>query len=282
MSRNILLDLPLHLAVDLSCSVGQNTRRMKHQFSVLLLAVTVAATGLFSSCSYTDYNRIPRTDFIQHYQKVDDPRCPFVSGWDCQTSEEWDRAIAGKRTLYVKPVTLTYFHGKVQTEDDARHIEALRDYFDRCLHTELEKAAKNDPNLTVAYTPTAGAWTMEVAILSARSVNVAKNAVVTGLGQAVGAGKVWDMLLNKEEESKGYVSMGCRLTNPSGKITTEVADFEYGMGSLTGVLLVDTKDFRPYAYQRATVAAWAEHFAKLVTTPAETGVSRRQFSLNPF
>lgn len=255
---------------------------MKHQFSVLLLAVTVAVTGLFSSCSSTDYNRIPRTDFIQHYQKVDHERCPFVSGWDCQTNEEWNRAIAGKRTLYVKPVTLSYFHGKVQTADDARSIEALRAYFDQCLRTEMDKAAKKDPNLKVVYKPTPGAWTLEVAILSARSVNVAKNAVVTGLGQAVGAGMVWDMLINKEEESKGYISMGGRLTNPSGKRTTEVADFEYGMGSLTGALLVDTKDFRPYAYQRDSVKAWAEQFAKLVTTPAETGVSRRQFTLNPF
>lgn len=254
--------------------------------SLLLFAVLAAMVSvLFSSCASTDFNRIPRTSFIQHYEKVDDPRSPFICAWDCQTDAEWDASVNGTRKLYISPVTLQYFQGATKTPAEVKHVEELRTYFDTRLREEMAKAAKKHPGLVIVNTPAPGAWKLEVALLSAKSVAVGKNALVTGAAQAVGiggSGLIFDRMVNSREDSKGSVSMAARVTNGNGKRVTEVADFEYGMGSLTGMVLVDTKDFRPYAYQRQTIDHWAKEFAELFITTAATSVSRPYFSLNPF
>lgn len=255
---------------------------MNKRCYLLLLVMSAMVSLLFSSCASTDFNRIPRTSFIQHYNEINDPRSPFICGWDCQTNEEWNASVNGKRYLYVSPVTLQYFQGPSKTEADVKQIEGLRSYFDTRLREELAKASQKHPNLILVDKPTPGAWKLEVALLSAKSVSVGKNALVAGAGQAVGGGFIFDHVINSKEDSKGSVSMAARVTNGSGKRVTEVADFEYGMGSLTGMVLVDTKDFRPYAYQRQSIDHWAKEFAELFTTTAETSVSRPRFSLNPF
>lgn len=255
---------------------------MNKRCYLLLLVMSAMVSLLFSSCASTDFNRIPRTSFIQHYDEVNDPRSPFICGWDCQTNEEWNASVNGTRKLYISPVTLQYFQGATKTPAEVKQVEDLRTYFDTRLREELAKAAKKHPNLVIVDKPAAGVWKLEVALLSAKSVSVGKNALVTGAGKAVGGGFIWDRLINSREDSKGSVSMAARVTNGNGKRVTEVADFEYGMGSLTGMVLVDTKDFRPYAYQRQTIDHWAKEFAELFITTAETGVARPIFSINPF
>lgn len=255
---------------------------MNKRCYLLLLVMSAMVSLLFSSCASTDFKRIPRTSFIEHYNEVDDPRSPFVCGWDCQTNEEWNAAVNGTRKLYISPVTLQHFQGATKTPEEVKHIEELRTYFDTRLREEMAKAAAKHPGLIIVNKPTAGAWRLDVALLSAKSVSVGKNALVTGAGKAIGGGFIWDRLINSREESKGSVSMAARVLNGNGKRVTEVADFEYGMGSLTGLVLVDTKDFRPYAYQRQTIDHWAKEFAELFITTAETGVARPIFSINPF
>lgn len=255
---------------------------MNKRCYLFVLVMSAMVSLLFSSCASTDFNRIPRTSFIQHYEKINHPRSPFISGWDCQTDAEWDAAVSNKRHLYISPVTLQYFQAPSQPAPDMKQIEELRAYFDTRLREEMTKAVKKHPNLILVDKPTSDAWRLEVALLSAKSVSVAKNALVTGAAQAVGGGFIWDKVLSTKEESKGYIAMAARVTNDKGKRVTEVADFEYGMGSLTGMVLVDTKDFRPYAYQRQSIDHWAKEFAELFTTTAATSVTRPYFSVNPF
>lgn len=255
---------------------------MNKRCYLFVLVMSAMVSLLFSSCASTDFNRIPRTSFIQHYEEINHPRSPFISAWDCQTDAEWNASVNNKRHLYISPVTLQHFQTASQTAADRKQIEELRAYFDTRLREEMAKAVKKHPNLILVDKPTAGAWQLDVALLSARPVSVAKNALVTGAAQAVGGGFIWDRVLSTKEESKGYVSMAARVTNGQGKRVTEVADFEYGMGSLTGMVLADTKDFRPFAYQRRSIDHWAEEFAELFTTTASTSVSRPYFSINPF
>ena len=72
----------------------------------------------------------------------------------------------------------------------------------------------------------------------------------------------------------------CGLALLLGACST--ADFAYGMSSLVGTALIDTKDFRRYAYQRKTVEQWAEDFADLAVSPMEKKVGRTSISISPF
>lgn len=252
---------------------------MHRVLSLLLLAVV---SLLLASCASTDYARLPKTGFISRYEKNTDERVPFVSYWDKIEVQDWDAYVKKQRVVYLAPVTIDFIDRKPATAEEMEHLLDLRDYFDAQLDKAFKAKADADPNLTVVRNPVPGAVRVEVAILSAQPVNRkmllaedSANLVVNGAG--------W--LIRKcfsSEDDMGHIAMGARLFEVNGKLLAEVADFEYGMTSVAGALLLDTKDFRPYAYQKQTIDHWAEEFATLATTPYEKKVHRPEFSVSPF
>lgn len=251
------------------------------KYFVRLILAAVVALGC-SSCVSTDYGRLPHTGFISHYQKNTDERVPFVSFWDDSTTvEEWNKYVTQKRVVYFAPVTLNYLDKKERDATEMKRLEELRVYFDTQLEKALKAKAAKDKNLIITRKPEPGAARVEVAILSACSANTGLLAAAHGANALIGGGWIIRTLYDDKDET-GHIAMGARMYAPDGKLVCEVADFEYGTTSVTGQLLVDTKDFRPYAYQRQTIDHWADEFATLATTPYEEKVARPLFSLNPF
>lgn len=252
---------------------------MRHWLSVLVLAWL---SLLCVSCVTTDYGKLPNTGFIKHYEKNTDERIPFVSYWDKISVEDWDNYVGRPRIIYLAPVTLEYFDNPPTDPEELARLEDLRDYFDARLNEELTKRAKKDPKLNFTRTPIPGVVKVEVAILSARSVNRKMLAVEDSANFLInGAGWLIRKCTGAKDET-GHIAMGARLFDADGTLLCEVADYEYGTPSLTGELLLDTKDFRPYAYQRQTIDHWADEFATLAATPYEKKVHRPTFTLNPF
>lgn len=252
---------------------------MRRLLSVLVLAWLCL---LSVSCVTTDYGRLPKTGFISRYEKNTDERIPFVSYWDKISVEDWDSYVNRPRVIYLAPVTLEYFDNPPTDPEEMQRLEELRDYFDTRLNEELTKRAEKDSKLNFTRTPLPGVVKVEVAILSARSVNRKMLALEDGANFLInGAGWLIRKCTGAEDET-GHIAMGARLFDADGTLLCEVADFEYGTPSLTGELLLDTKDFRPYAYQRRTIDHWADEFATLAATPYEKKVHRPTFTLNPF
>lgn len=248
----------------------------------LTLALPALLALLFSSCVTTDYGRLPQTGFISHYEKNTDDRVPFVSYWDKISVQDWDNYVNRPRVIYLAPVTLEYFDNPPTDPAETERLEDLRDYFDSRLEAELTKRAEKDPKLMFVRTPLPGAVRVEVAILSARPVNRAMLAAEDSANFLInGAGWFIRKCTGADDET-GHIAMGARLFDADGTLLCEVADFEYGTPSVTGELLFDTKDFRPYAYQRQTIDHWADEFATLAATPYEKKVHRPTFTLNPF
>ena len=241
--------------------------------------VTIFSAGLLlSACSTADYDRIPRTGFISHYQKADQGDVPFASYWVAPAYDQaaCDKTLEKERIVCVKPVTLTHYNGKPATAAEATAIEQLCSHFDQCLQQEFAKAAAKHPQMKLTGNPK-GAWVVEIALLDACSASTGKNLVSGALGQITGGGFLWGRLISTRDERTGYLAMAARIYDPQGKLIAEVADFAYGMSAP-----VDTKDYRPYAYQRRTVEQWAEDFATLSVSPFQKRVNRTSFSLNPF
>lgn len=245
------------------------------------LSALFAAT-LLVSCSTSDYSRIPKSPFLAHYQPCTVERVPFCSYWDNLTDEEWNKGIQRTRKVYLKPVTLEHLQRDGRTMENAEEMEQLRQYFDTRLREEYAKAAKANPGLIVVQHPDPQAAVLEVAILSAHPVRVDKNATILIGNKLLGGGMVWKWLFSNRDEQLGHISMGARLLSPNGKLLAEMADFEYGMESLTGLVALDTKNFRPFAYQRRTIDTWAEQLAELTVTSTVQNVEDPLFSLNPF
>lgn len=249
---------------------------------VLRSALLSAPLLLFASCASTDYGRLPETGFISHYRKNVDDRIPFVSYWDKMTAQDWDVYVSQPRVIYLAPVTLEYMDRNATDATEMEHLLDLRDYFDAQLDAAVRRKADADPNLTVVRTPVPGAARVEVAILSVQPVDRkmllaedSANLLVNGVGLLIR--KCWG-----SEDDMGHIAMGARFFNSAGELEAEVADFEYGMTSVSGALAFDTKDFRPFAYQKQTIDHWAEEFATLATTPYEKKVHRPRFSFSPF
>lgn len=234
---------------------------------------------LLGACSTADFNRIPHTGFINHYNQADQNVVPFSSYWVAPGYgwSQWDKMVAGTYKLHVKPVTLAYYNGKPADAEDATAIESLRSYFDERLKAEFAKKS----TLQLSDSPK-GAWTLEIALLEARSAKTGKNLATGVLGEALGGGFIWKRLISSKDERTGHLAMAGRIYDANGKLVAEVADFAYGMSSLVGTALIDTKDFRRYAYQRKTVEQWAEDFADLAVSPMEKKVGRTSISISPF
>ena len=234
------------------------------------------------SCSpLSDFKRIPRNGFLTHYEKSDHKRMPFDSYWDVSDNQDWDERVTGKsnksQAIYVAPVTLQYFENMPADARELAEIQKLKEYFDARLNATLTKLDAENANFHLVKTPTPDAYKVEIAILSAKHENKMDNIASVAAGLIVKGGG----LLVGSSEDKGYISMGARYYAPNGKLVAEVGDFEYGQRSLTGMVLVDSKDFRTFAYQRQTIDQWVEEFAKLFTTRHEEKVKKPWFTLNP-
>lgn len=234
------------------------------------------------SCVSTDYSRLPRTGFISRYQKNADERVPFVSYWDNFSVEYWDAYVGQRRVIYLAPVTMQFMDKMPSDPKAYEHLQELRDYFDSRLDEAFARKMKEDPNLQIVRKPMPGIPRIEVAILSAQPVNLKEN-VIEDLADLVmyGGGLLVSLLYN-DKDDKGHIAMGARFFDANGRLRGEVADFEYGLVAMESLLIIDVKDFRPYAYQRQTIDHWADEFATLITTPYAKKVHRPRFSLNPF
>lgn len=243
-------------------------------------AVCMTACAL-SACSLTDFNKIPRNGYIKHLQKTDNKRVPFASYWDISDNKDWDERVSGtnnkSQAIYLAPVSLEHFENLPKDPDKQAQIQALRSYFDERLAKVLGEMAAKDSNFHLVAQPTPNAYRVEIAILSAKHGNTFANLANDALGFLITGGG----LLTGWIRDKGYISMGARYYAPDGRLVAEVADFEYGQTSLTGMALVDFKDFIDYAYQRQTIDQWADEFAKLFTTRHEEKVRKPWYTLNP-
>lgn len=185
-----------------------------------LLRVLVSAwvSLLCVSCVTTDYGRLPKTGFISRYEKNTDERVPFVSYWDKISVKDWDSYVNRPRTIYLAPVTLEYFDNPPSDAEELERLEELRDYFDTRLNEELAKRAEKDPKLIFSRAPIPGAVKVEVAILSARSVNRKMMALEDGANFLVN-GASW--LIRKctgAEDETGHIAMGARLFDADGTL----------------------------------------------------------------
>lgn len=241
-----------------------------------------------SSCSHADFERIPKTSgFFQHLEKSKYESTPMVAYWDDMDDDDWDDRVLGRngksQTIILKPVTLDYFTPRPTDAATATRIENMRDYFDKQLQKEFQRL-HNDPgnHLTLVTKPGKGVYTLEIAMLSVKSTNVLKNAAMQAPGFFLKGGSAAASLVLGSKDDTGYICFGARLFDDRGKLICETGDFEYGMQSLIGRIGFDTKDYRPYAYQRQTIDFWVDQIGQLMTTDSKTPVSKPKVSFNPF
>ncbi len=231
------------------------------------------------SCTSQTYNSIPRNGFITHFLPSNHQRMPFDSYWDISDNKDWDERVEGthgkSQPIYIKPVTLAYFQSMPTEPGERKAVEELRNYFEHKLKERLEKldAEKNTFHLMSA--PGKNTYTVEIAILSAQPTRLMHNIASTAAGFAIRGG---GLLLSRSKD-KGSISMGARFYAPNGKLVAEVADFEFGQESLIGMVLVDTKDFRHFAYQRQTIDQWVEEFTRIFSTIHEQKIRHPRFTL---
>lgn len=244
-------------------------------------ALLTATVLLSAACSQNNYYKIPRNGFITHFARSDHKRMPFDSYWDISDNKDWDERVRGERhksqAIYIAPVRLDYFSNMPKDPAARAQIAKLKEYFDARLAKVMREEAARNKNFHLVLTATANAYRIEIALLSAKHENKTANILSSASGFFLrGAG-----LLTSRPEYKGYISMGARYYAPSGKLVAEVGDFEYGQTSLPGMVLLDLKDFRTYAYQRQSIDQWVDEFAKLFTTAHEKKIRKPWFSLNP-
>lgn len=250
-------------------------KALQNSLSLGILACTLC------SCSLSDYNKIPRNGYIEHFQKSDHKRVPFDSYWDISDNADWNERVKGanhkSQAIYIAPVRMDFFTNMPADPGKQAQIQALRAYFDARLAKVLGELDAENENFHLVPAPTPEAYRVEIALLSAQHGNAFKNLASDTAGFIITGGG----LLTSWLTDKGYISMGVRYYAPNGKLVAEVADFEYGQTSLIGMALVDFKDFIDYAYQRQTIDQWVDEFAKLFTTQHEQKVRKPWFTLNP-
>ena len=248
-----------------------------------MMWVMAAVSCFMVSCQGTDFDRIPRSGFITHFEETDHARMPFDSYWDISDNEDWDERVLGKKNksnpIYVAPVTLKYFAGMPTNPRARAEIEGLASYFNARLRKVLGKLDASDNNFHLVHEPQPDAYTVQIAILSAKPARTVENLAGDAAGVFVRGG---GLITAADREAKGSISMGARYYAPGGELVAEVADFQYGQTSLVGMVILDFKDFSRFGYQRRTIDEWVDAFAKLFTTIHATQVKKKLFSLNPF
>ncbi len=249
---------------------------------LLPLLLCLLSLACLLSCTSQTYNSIPRNGYITHFSPSDHKRMPFDSYWDISDNKDWDERVRGEhgksQPIHIKPITLAYFQDMPADPAERQAIEELRDYFERKLRERLAELDAEKGSFHLMSKPDKDTYTVEIAMLSAQPTRIAKNIASAAAGFLLRGG---GLLLSRERD-KGSISMGARFYAPNGKLVAEVADFEFGQKSLVGMVLIDTKDFRHYAYQRQTIDQWAEEFTKIFSTIHEEKIRKPWYTLNPF
>lgn len=255
------------------------TRQLIHTLLITLLM----ACGLIS-CQQKNatFQHIPRNGFITHFEESDGSRMPFASYWDISDNEDWNERVQGQKNksqaVYVKPISLQYFEPNATLMGDSPEVVKLRDYFQKTLMEELKRQDASANTFHLVSAPTADSYTVEIALLSATPTRILNNAASSAAGFVVKGGG----FLVSQSKDKGTLSMGIRFYDPKGKLVAETADFEYGLRSVPGMILVDSKDFRPYAYHKRIIDEWVKEISTIFTTVHEHSIERPWYSLNPF
>ena len=254
----------------------------KRQLLHTLLITLMMACVLMSCQQTTPFEYIPRNGFITHFEESDGSRMPFASYWDISDNADWNERVTGQKNksqaVYVKPISLKYFVPGDGLHAQSPEVIKLRDYYQKTLMEELcrQDAAANTFHLVSS--PTPDAYTVEIALLSASPTRILNNVAATAAGVAVTGGS----FLVSQAKDKGTLSMGIRFYNPKGQLVAETADFEYGLRSVPGMILADSKDFRPYVYHQRIIDEWVKEIATVFTTIHEHCIKRPWYSLNPF
>ena len=258
-------------------------RDMKARQLIYTLLITLLMfCGLISCQQTAPFQHIPRNGFITHFEESDGTRMPFASYWDISDNTDWNERVEGRNNksqpVFIKPITLKYFEANPSLNANSPEVLRLRDYFQDTLMAELKRQDVSANTFHLVDAPTADSYTVEIALLSATPTRIANNVAASAAGVAVTGGS----FLVSRAKDKGTMSMGIRFYDPKGKLVAETADFEYGLQSIPGMVLVDTKDFRPYAYHRRIIDEWVQEISTIFTTVHEHKIKRPWYSLNPF
>ncbi len=207
---------------------------------------------------------------------------PFASYWDISDNSDWNERVQGSRNksqpVYVKPISLSYFSPGPSLKAQSPEVIRLRNYFQDTLTAELKRQDVSANTFHLLDAPAPNAYTVEIALLSATPTRLINNAAAVAAGVAVRGGS---FLVSRRADT-GSLSMGIRFYDPSGRLVAETADFEYGMRSIPGMILVDSKDFRPYVYHQRIIDEWVKEISTIFTTVHEHRIKRPWYSLNPF
>ena len=252
------------------------------QFLGLLFSVLLMVCGLVSCHQTTPFHQIPRNGFITHFEESDGSRMPFASYWDISDNSDWNERVQGSRNksqpVYIKPISLSYFSPGPSLRAQSPEVIRLRNYFQDTLTAELKRQDASTNTFHLLDAPAPNAYTVEIALLSATPTRLINNAAAVAAGVAVRGGS---FLVSRRADT-GSLSMGIRFYDPSGRLVAETADFEYGMRSIPGMILVDSKDFRPYVYHQRIIDEWVKEISTIFTTVHEHRIKRPWYSLNPF
>lgn len=256
---------------------------MKTRYFIYTLLITLLmACGLISCQQTAPIDFIPRNGFITHFEESDGSRMPFASYWDISDNEDWNERVQGLKNksqpVYVKPISLQYFSAGDTLHANSPEVIKLRNYFQNTLMAELMRQDASANNFHLVNAPTPDSYTVEIALLSASPTRIINNAAASAAGVVVRGGS----FLVSRAKDKGTLSMGIRFYDPSGQLVAETADFEYGLQSIPGMILVDTKDFRPYEYHKRIIDEWVKEISTIFTTVHEHRIKRPWYSLNPF
>ena len=254
--------------------------------TIATIAALVAAVGLVS-CSSDRFDKIPQnTGFFQHLQKNPYKEVPVDAYWASEkyTEKEWDQRVDGENAqgvcLRLTPVTLDYLVNRPADAKEMAEIQSLRQYLDDALQKELRKVSddpKNNFHLVQKNGP--GVLTVEVAILSVKTAIIGKNAAMKAVGVVTGiVGSVATRALG-DSEDKGHICIAARIKDSSGRVVSESAKYMTGQSSLLGY---DTKDFRKYAHQRASIDDWVKMVGKSCIVRSDEKITMPRFKLNPF
>ena len=259
-----------------------SARMKSRQLFALLFSALLMVCGLVSCQQTAPFQQIPRNGFITHFEESDGSRMPFASYWDISDNDDWNERVQGSRNksqaVFIKPISLAHFEAGDALNAQSPEVLRLRDYFQDTLMAELKRQDASANTFHLLDAPAPGAYTVEIALLSATPTRIMNNAAAAAAGAVVTGGS----FLVAREADKGSMSMGIRFYDPSGRLVAETADFEYGMRSIPGMNLVDSKDFRPYAYHRRIIDEWVKEISTIFTTVHEHKIKRPWYSLNPF
>lgn len=255
--------------------------KMRQLIHTLLITLMILC-GPIACQQNAKFQHIPRNGFITHYEESDGSRMPFASYWDISDNEDWNERVQGQKNksqaVYVKPISLQYFEGSGTLKANSPEVLQLRDYYEKTLMEELKRQDKSANTFHLVDAPSPNAYTVEIALLSATPTRILNNVASSAAGFVVKGGS----FLVSQAKDKGTLSMGIRFYNPEGKLVAETADFEYGLRSVPGMILVDSKDFRPYVYHKRIIDEWVKEISTIFTTVHEHRIKRPWYSLNPF